>query len=103
MRIGTVEIGDGALLAPMAGITEMPFRALCRRMGADLVYPRWSALIASFIAPPRLNCWIRALKSALWQCSYSGTIPRSWLTWRPGGGRDTISSTLTWDAQRPRS
>ncbi|NLG38180.1 MAG: tRNA dihydrouridine synthase DusB [Clostridiales bacterium] len=38
MRIGTVEIGDGALLAPMAGITEMPFRALCRRMGAALVY-----------------------------------------------------------------
>jgi nifR3 family TIM-barrel protein len=38
MRIGTVEIGDGALLAPMAGITEMPFRVLCRRMGAALVY-----------------------------------------------------------------
>jgi tRNA-dihydrouridine synthase B len=34
MRIGPYEIGDGALLAPMAGITNPPFRQLCRELGA---------------------------------------------------------------------
>lgn len=36
MLIGTVRIAQGAWLAPMAGITELPFRMLCRRMGAAL-------------------------------------------------------------------
>ncbi len=36
MRIGKVEIPDGAWLAPMAGVTDMPFRSICRRMGAAL-------------------------------------------------------------------
>jgi nifR3 family TIM-barrel protein len=36
MRIGSHAIGEGAALAPMAGITNPPFRQLCREMGAVL-------------------------------------------------------------------
>ena len=36
MRIGPYEIGPGAVLAPMAGITNPPFRQLCRELGAAL-------------------------------------------------------------------
>ncbi|MBR2756441.1 MAG: tRNA dihydrouridine synthase DusB [Lachnospiraceae bacterium] len=37
MKIGNVECGNN-ILAPMAGITDMPFRALCREQGATFSY-----------------------------------------------------------------
>ncbi|MCG8123171.1 MAG: tRNA dihydrouridine synthase DusB, partial [Candidatus Thiodiazotropha taylori] len=36
MRIGSYEIANNLLLAPMAGVTDRPFRQLCRRLGAGL-------------------------------------------------------------------
>jgi tRNA-dihydrouridine synthase B len=36
MRIGPYELSSPFLLAPMAGITDAPFRRLCRRFGAGL-------------------------------------------------------------------
>ena len=38
MKIGNVKIDFPVLLAPMAGYTDYPFRVLCKRMGAGLVY-----------------------------------------------------------------
>ena len=38
MRIGKVEIKTPIILAPMAGVTDYPFRVLCRKMGAGAVY-----------------------------------------------------------------
>ena len=38
MKIGKVIIDFPVLLAPMAGYTDYPFRVLCKRMGAGLVY-----------------------------------------------------------------
>lgn len=37
-RIGKLELDRPILLAPMEDVTERPFRRLCRRFGADLVY-----------------------------------------------------------------
>jgi len=34
MKIGPYEIAAPLALAPMAGVTDLPFRKLCRRMGA---------------------------------------------------------------------
>jgi tRNA-dihydrouridine synthase B len=34
MRIGSYELAAPLALAPMAGVTDLPFRRLCRRMGA---------------------------------------------------------------------
>ncbi len=37
MRIGPYELDNNLMLAPMAGVTDRPFRQLCKRMGAGLV------------------------------------------------------------------
>ncbi|WP_183410975.1 tRNA dihydrouridine synthase DusB [Litorivivens lipolytica] len=36
MRIGRFSLAGRAVLAPMAGVTDMPFRRLCREFGASL-------------------------------------------------------------------
>ncbi len=38
MQIGNVIIPGNIFLAPMAGVTDLPFRLLCREQGASMVY-----------------------------------------------------------------
>ena len=38
MQIGEVNIATPIFLAPMAGVTDFPFRILCKEMGAGVVY-----------------------------------------------------------------
>ncbi len=38
MQIGNVKLANNVFLAPMAGITDLPFRVLCKEMGCGLVY-----------------------------------------------------------------
>ena len=38
MKIGSINIKNPLFLAPMAGITDHPFRIICRQMGAGVVY-----------------------------------------------------------------
>lgn len=37
LKIGTVLLDNPVILAPMAGVTDLPFRVLCREQGAGLV------------------------------------------------------------------
>ncbi len=38
VKIGNIKLNNSLLLAPMAGITDHPFRLICKNMGADIVY-----------------------------------------------------------------
>ena len=38
MQIGSLKLENNVFLAPMAGITDRPFRTLCHEMGSGLVY-----------------------------------------------------------------
>jgi tRNA-dihydrouridine synthase B len=40
MRIGPHNLANNVVLAPMAGVTDRPFRQLCRTMGRGSPYRR---------------------------------------------------------------
>lgn len=61
LRIGDVSISGRAFLAPMAGITDGPFRALAERFGAGLVV---SEMIASAALGTGQTEMVRKLKKA---------------------------------------
>ncbi len=44
IRVGSLDLADNVILAPMSGVTDMPFRRLVKRLGAGLVV---SEMIAS--------------------------------------------------------
>ena len=44
MRIGTYQLKNNLIVAPMAGVTDRPFRMLCKRMGAGMAV---SEMVAS--------------------------------------------------------
>ncbi|MBZ0272162.1 tRNA dihydrouridine synthase DusB [bacterium] len=38
LKIRDLDLGLGVLISPMVGVTDLPFRRLCRRFGADLTH-----------------------------------------------------------------
>ncbi|HEU4781096.1 MAG TPA: tRNA dihydrouridine synthase DusB, partial [Steroidobacteraceae bacterium] len=44
MRIGPIQLLNNLIVAPMAGVTDRPFRSLCKRMGAGMAV---SEMVAS--------------------------------------------------------
>lgn len=38
LKIGNLEFDNNIILAPMAGVTDLPFRLLCREQGCGLIY-----------------------------------------------------------------
>ncbi|MET4675704.1 tRNA dihydrouridine synthase DusB [Luteibacter sp. ME-Dv--P-043b] len=56
MRIGPYSIAPHVVLAPMAGVTDKPFRLLCKRMGAGLAVSEMTA------SDPRLWNTLKSLR-----------------------------------------
>lgn len=38
MRLGNIELKNGLALGPMAGVTDLPFRLLCKELGCEIMY-----------------------------------------------------------------
>lgn len=68
VRIGPYTVSNGLVLAPMAGVTDQPFRQLCRRMGAGLV--------VSEMVSADLSLW-NSRKSSLRRVHEGDPEPRS--------------------------
>ncbi|MBL8014043.1 MAG: tRNA dihydrouridine synthase DusB [Candidatus Omnitrophica bacterium] len=43
MNIGSLQLQTPIALAPMEDVTDLPFRVICKRLGADLVYTEFTA------------------------------------------------------------
>ncbi len=68
LQIGPYKLPNRVALAPMAGVTDLPFRRLCARMGAGLV-------VAEMISS---NPLLRNSRKTLWRSRHDGEIqPRS--------------------------
>lgn len=55
IKIGNVNIENNIFLAPMAGITDLPFRILCKEYGAGLVYTEMVSSKGIFYADKGTN------------------------------------------------
>ncbi|MCL2545443.1 MAG: tRNA dihydrouridine synthase DusB [Clostridia bacterium] len=68
VTIGNVTLTEGAVLAPMAGVTDAPFRLLCREQGAALTVTEMVSAKGALCAPPGN----RALRDLLYALPGSG-------------------------------
>ncbi len=98
LKIGNVEMPNPLVLAPMAGVTDLPFRVLCKEQGAGLIcmemvsakailYKNKNTEDLMTIDPGEHPC----------PCSFSAVIRRFWgrLPRRSKKGR-LIFWILTW-------
>jgi len=56
MHIGGIDVGPGALLAPMEAITDLPFRTVSEEHGAALTYTEFLSAQALTRGAPRVTC-----------------------------------------------
>lgn len=52
MNIASVRLEGNVFLAPMAGVTDFPFRLLCREMGCALAFTEMVSAKGMLLAPP---------------------------------------------------
>ncbi len=78
LRIGEVELDNPIFIAPMAGITDRPFRELARELGAGLTCTEMTAAAAVVRAPEELVDRVIDLGAGehLLPPNWSGAIPR---------------------------
>lgn len=62
MKIGNVELENNIFLAPMAGITDLPFRLICKEKGAGLVYTEMVSSKALFYGDEKTKLLLKTSK-----------------------------------------
>ena len=59
MQIGDVEINSKLALAPMAGVSDLAFRTICRELGAGLTYTEMVSAKALVYQDSKTRCLLR--------------------------------------------
>ena len=80
IKIGNVELENNIILAPMAGVTDLPFRIICKKYGNP-------GLVCNEMVSSRAICYkdektLNMIKSNnekdLFQCKFLVTIQKLW-------------------------
>ena len=82
--IGNVELDNNVILAPMAGVTDLPYRVLCREQGCGLCCMEMVSAKAVLYRNRNTKAFCQKLPE----------------NWKKG---HTISLTSTWAVLCPRS
>ena len=53
MKIGSLQLDSNILLAPMAGISDLPYRMIMKRFGAGLVFTEMILSLIHISEPTR--------------------------------------------------
>lgn len=105
LTIGNVTLDNNVILAPMAGVTDLPYRVLCREQGCGLVCMEMVSAKA-VLYKNRNTKELLEVDPRERPCpfSYSGQIRRSCQRSQGEPKRGpTIFSTSTWAARSQRS
>ena len=77
MKIGNVNLANPYILAPMAGVTDLPFRLLCKEQGAGLLCMEMiSAKALQYKNKIQKHCWQSIRMSIRCHCSFFGSDPK---------------------------
>ena len=59
LQIGNVEIENNIILAPMAGITDLPFRIIAKEYGVGLTFTEMASAKAIFYKDEKTNLLLK--------------------------------------------
>lgn len=81
MKIGTMEFDRPVMLAPMAGVTDLPYRLICKEMGCDyMVTEMVSAKAVLYNNKTPIFCCRLCRRKHHRHYSFSVQTRRLWLT-----------------------
>ena len=58
MKICSLTLENNIFLAPMAGVTDMPFRVLCREQGCGFVYTEMISAKGMYYKTKKAGGWL---------------------------------------------
>ena len=78
MKIGNVNLANPYILAPMAGVTDLPFRLLCKEQGAGLLCMEMISAKALQYKNKNTKAYLRSIRmNTRYHCSFLVPIQRS--------------------------
>ena len=74
MKIGNVNLANPYILAPMAGVTDLPFRLLCKEQGAGLLCMEMISAKALQYKNKNTKHYLQSIRKSI-RYRYSSLVP----------------------------
>ena len=102
LKIGNVLLENSYVLGPMAGVTDLPFRLLCKEQGAGLLCMEMVSAKGIFYNNKNTESLLQ--RKCRYRCSFLVQIRRSSARWRNGSRNVRFPFWIsTWDVRCQRS